>query len=177
MWGGGGGGGRRWGRRRGAGGGGEARHPLPTGGASSGADRRYPSAPAGPCCCISQAGSSPESMRNWGRGSRWPQLPPGSPCSFPLNRMGSRMFGGGGPAASSWSYRGRKGTPLPPQSGFLGSGALKHRQDEVAPNPRIAHDASETSAQFSVLTAWWELLPLCPLTSHSVCQPRALHGG
>lgn len=108
-------------QRQAAWGGWEARHPLPTGGASSGADRRYPSAPAGPCCCISQAGSSPESMRNWGRGSRWPQLPPGSPCSFPLNRMGSRMFGGGGPAASSWSYRGRKGTPLPPQSGFSAS--------------------------------------------------------
>lgn len=43
-----------------------------------------------------------QSQRNWGRGSRWPQLPPGSPCSFPLNRMGSRMFGGSGPAASFW---------------------------------------------------------------------------
>lgn len=48
-----------------------------------------------------------QSQRNWGRGSRWPQLPPGSLCSFPLNRMGSRMFGGGGPAASSW------GSPSP----------------------------------------------------------------
>lgn len=45
-------------------------------------------------------GACPESMRSWGKVPRWLQLPPGSPCSFPLSRLESGMLGGGGPAGA-----------------------------------------------------------------------------
>lgn len=50
---------------------------------------------------VAVPGRQAAAQSQWGVGrgcSRWPQFPPGSPCSLPSSRIWSRVLGGGGPA-------------------------------------------------------------------------------